>query len=121
MAGLRLRVHLLECPCSRREWPAEPAGIGGREAFNGLYVWRLSGTGLWPGRRGSARGREPKKLGFSLIGDIASAACNHLLKSLVLVNFGAREDSPSVRNDQLPVLSVQEGSSDLTRPDDEVP
>ena len=30
-------------------------------------------------------------------------------------------DAPGILNDQLPVLSLQKRSSDLTRPDDEVP
>src|SRR5262245_13759900 len=34
---------------------------------------------------------------------------------------GARVDAPGVGHGQRPVLSLQERSSDLTRPDDEVP
>ena len=44
-----------------------------------------------------------------------------LLKSVQFEDLGARVDSPGVRNDPLPVLSLQERSSDLARPDDEVP
>jgi hypothetical protein len=44
-----------------------------------------------------------------------------LLKSVAFEDLGARVDAPGVRNDQLPVLSLQERSSDLTRPNDEVP
>jgi len=44
-----------------------------------------------------------------------------LLKSIAFEDLGARVDAPGVPHDQLPVLSLQERSSDLTRPDDEVP
>jgi len=44
-----------------------------------------------------------------------------LLKSVAFEDLGAGVDAPGVRHDQLPVLSLQERSSDLTRPDDEVP
>ena len=44
-----------------------------------------------------------------------------LPKSVAFEDLGARVDSPGVRNDPLPVLSLQERSSDLTRADDEVP
>ena len=44
-----------------------------------------------------------------------------LPKSIAFEDLGARVDTPGVRHDQLPVLSLQERSSDLTRPDDEVP
>src|SRR5438876_8405688 len=51
-----------------------------------------------------------------------SASCERkLLKSVAFEDLGARVDAPGVRHDQLPVLSLQERSSDLTRPDDEVP
>src|ERR1700675_2600525 len=42
-------------------------------------------------------------------------------KSIAFEDLGARVDAPRVRHDQLPVLSLQERSSDPTRPDDEVP
>ena len=42
-------------------------------------------------------------------------------KSIAFEDLGTRVDAPRVRHDQLPVLSLQERSSDLTRPDDEVP
>src|ERR1700738_2090718 len=44
-----------------------------------------------------------------------------LPKSIAFEDLGARVDAPRVRHDQLPVLSLQERSSDPTRPDDEVP
>ena len=43
------------------------------------------------------------------------------IPSVAFEHLGARVDSPGVRNDPLAVLSLQERSSDLTRPDDEVP
>ena len=49
------------------------------------------------------------------------AAKRKLLKSIAFEDLGARVDAPGVPHDQLPVLSLQERSSDLTRPDDEVP
>src|SRR6516162_8275200 len=44
-----------------------------------------------------------------------------LLKSVAFEDLGARVDSPGVCNDPLAVLGLQERSSDLTRPNDEVP
>ena len=44
-----------------------------------------------------------------------------LLKSIVFEDLGARVDLPGVRNHPLAALSLQERSSDLTRPNDEVP
>jgi len=41
--------------------------------------------------------------------------------SVALEDPGSRVDAPGVGHDQRPVLSLQERSSDLTRPDDEVP
>src|SRR5437016_3717417 len=42
-------------------------------------------------------------------------------KSIALEDLGAGVDAPGVRHDHLPVLSLQERSSDLARSDDEVP
>src|SRR5882757_2303833 len=41
--------------------------------------------------------------------------------SVAFEDLGARVDPAGVRNDQRPVLCLQERSPDLTRPDDEVP
>src|ERR1700694_5377636 len=49
------------------------------------------------------------------------AVKRRLLKSIAFEDLGARVDAPAVPHDQLPVLRLQERSSDLTRPDDEVP
>jgi len=57
--------------------------------FNGLHVWRLSEAGLWRCPRGTLRGPEPKKLGFSLMGDIGSPAKSSLQPSgSALPEFG---------------------------------
>ena len=42
-------------------------------------------------------------------------------KSVAFENFGPRVDSPGICDDQLPLLSLQKRSSDLARPDNEVP
>src|SRR5215475_3697077 len=44
-----------------------------------------------------------------------------LVKSVAFEDLGAGVDPPCIRDDQLAILSLQEGSSDMTRPDDEVP
>ncbi|MEH2691154.1 hypothetical protein DXU04_40640 [Bradyrhizobium diazoefficiens] len=44
-----------------------------------------------------------------------------LLNSVAFEDPRTRIDAPGILNDQLPILSLQERSSDLTRPDDEVP
>ena len=44
-----------------------------------------------------------------------------LLESVAFEDLGARVDSPGIRDDPLAVLSLQERSSDVTRPDDKVP
>jgi len=43
------------------------------------------------------------------------------LTSVALKDPGSRVDAPGVGHDQRPVLRLKKGSSDLTRPDDEVP
>lgn len=54
--------------------------------------------------------------------DRPRASCEaQLLKSVEFEDLGARVDSPGVRNDPLPVLSLQERRPELARPDDEVP
>jgi hypothetical protein len=42
-------------------------------------------------------------------------------RSVAFEDLGARVHAPGVRNDQRPVLSLQEGSSELARPDDKMP
>ncbi|MDA9414537.1 hypothetical protein XI07_07340 [Bradyrhizobium sp. CCBAU 11445] len=44
-----------------------------------------------------------------------------LLNSIAFEYPRTRIDAPGILNDQLPILRFQERSSDLTRPDNEVP
>ena len=73
-----------------------------------------------PRHRGAPKSTRPNRRNVRTAGETRSCEAQ-LQKSVAFEDFGARIDSPSVRNDPLAVLGLQERSSDPTRPDDEVP
>jgi hypothetical protein len=85
-------------------------------------------TSNWPSSEMPVRPKVRFAARSGLFSEIASTQVRGYIRSgaslsklVAFEDLGARVNSPGVRNDQLPVLSLQEGSSELARPDDKVP